>query len=268
MRVLPTTTCGALMSKSGHIPAPVISDSRQWRLTGRVADACSSKLKTLHRNPYCSAATGKPVKEENLHGWTTKDINWPVPGKESVARTIILDNTTTAKSITQRWAREKEAQFIAGVWKMWTAGSHSVDSGGGAAAVGKHRNECRSHHSYLGAVRIEVFNTGLWPIELTLEVTHEKRDTLQKLEVKMVAVVSDFQTTIQCAAHLAPGLGQHFSTWINVLAKALHTDCITTENHRVPAHFDIPAHTDDDCLANLAQDPSGVKVKERLYTTA
>jgi len=117
-------------------------------------------------------------------------------------------------------------------------------------------------------VHREVFDTVLRAIELMSEVTIEMRDTLQTLEVKMVAVLSDFQTTIQCAAHLVPGPWQCFTRRINVPAKALLTLSIATEIYWVPAHIDIPGQTDADCQVNLAQDPTGVMVIERPYTTA
>jgi len=52
---LPTTPWGALMTESGLTPAPGILDSRQQRFTARLADACSSKLKVLYRNPSSGA---------------------------------------------------------------------------------------------------------------------------------------------------------------------------------------------------------------------
>jgi len=65
---LPTTPRGALMRESGLTPAPVVLDSRQQRLAVRLADACSGKLKELHRNPASGAPICRVVKEVHEHG--------------------------------------------------------------------------------------------------------------------------------------------------------------------------------------------------------
>ena len=58
------------------------------------------------------------IKEEHEHGRETEGMMWPAPRKQSVVRTIILDDATAAKRTAQRWARENEAKIGAGVW-MW-----------------------------------------------------------------------------------------------------------------------------------------------------
>jgi len=115
---LPTTEQGALMRESGLPLAVVILDARQQRFTARLANTCSSKLRELHRNPTSGAPISKVIREEHEHRRTTEGTNWPPPGEESVVRTTILDDTTTAQSAAQCWAREMEAKVGAGVW-MW-----------------------------------------------------------------------------------------------------------------------------------------------------
>jgi len=66
--VLPTTPRGAIMRELGLTPLPVIVDSRQQLFVARLADACSCKLKELHRNPSSSAPICGVVKEEHDHG--------------------------------------------------------------------------------------------------------------------------------------------------------------------------------------------------------
>jgi hypothetical protein len=78
-----------------------------------------------------------------------------------VVRTAILDDATAAKRAAQRWAREKEAKVGAGIWMWRTDGSRSDDGQVGAAAVCKHRDEWRSHRSYLGTGRMVVFDAKL-----------------------------------------------------------------------------------------------------------
>jgi len=87
----------------------------------------------------------------------------------------------------------------------WTDGSRSDDGQVGAAAVCKHGNVWRSRRSYLGTGRVEVFDAELWAIRLALDATIEKRETLQRHEVKMVAVFNDLQAAIRRTAHLEPG---------------------------------------------------------------
>ena len=113
---LPTTPWGALMRESGLTPTGVVLDSTQQRFAARLADSCSSQLKELHRNPSCGALLCRVVKEVHVHGRTNEGMMWPAPGKESVVRTIILDDTTAAKRPLQRWARGNEAKTGAGVW--------------------------------------------------------------------------------------------------------------------------------------------------------
>ena len=205
---LPTTPRGALMRQSGLTPAPEILDSRQQRFAVRIDNPCSSKLKELHKNPSSGAPICRALRKEHEHGRTTEGMNWPAPGEEPAVRTAILDDTTGVKSAVQRWAREKEAKVGEGVWMWWTDGLRSDDGQVGAAAVCKHRNECRSRRSFLGTGHIEVFDADLWAIGLALELAIEKRGILQKHGVNTVAVFSDSQAAIRRAAHLEPGPGQ------------------------------------------------------------
>jgi len=112
---LPSTPQGALMTESGLTPAPVVLDSRNQQFAVRLADACSGKLKEFHRNPSSGAPICRVVKEELEHGRTTEGMMYPVPGEESVVRTIILDDTTASRRTVQHWAREKEAKIGVGV---------------------------------------------------------------------------------------------------------------------------------------------------------
>jgi len=146
---LPTTPRGALMRSSGHTPVTVTLDSRQPRFAPIQENACSSKLKELHRNPSSGALICRVVRKEHEHGRTMEGMSWPAPGEEPAVRTTILDDTAAAKSNAQCWAREKEAKIGAGVWMWWTDGSRSDDGGLGAAAGCKHGNERRHRRSFL-----------------------------------------------------------------------------------------------------------------------
>jgi len=256
------------MRESGLTPAPVILDSRQQRFAARIENACSSKLKELHKNPSSGAPIGRAVRKEHEHGRTTDGMNWPAPGEEPAVRTTILDDTTAAKSAAQRWAREKEAKVTEGVWMWWTDGSRSDDGRVGAAAVCKHGNEWRSRRSFLRTGRMEVFDAELWATGLALDVAIEKRETLQKHGVKTVAVFSDSQAAIRRAAHLEPRPGQRLARRINRRARSLFGHCIATEIHWVLGHTGIPGNEVADRQANLARDGSGSTVIERPYTSA
>jgi len=138
---LPTTPRGALMREAGLTPAPVILDSRQQRLTARLANACSNISKEIHQNPASGAPRCRASKKQHEHGQTTDGMTWLAPCEESVVRTIILDDHTATKRAVQHWAREKEAKVRAGVWMWWTDGSRSDDGRVGPAAVCKHGNQ-------------------------------------------------------------------------------------------------------------------------------
>jgi len=56
---------------------------------------------------------------------------------------------------------------------------------------------------------MEVFDAELWAIGLALEVTIERRETLQRHAVKTVTVFRNSQAAIRRTAHLEPGPG----TW-------------------------------------------------------
>jgi len=185
------------MRESGLTLAPVILDSRQQRFAARIENACSSKLKELHKNPFSGAPICRAVRKAHEHGRTTKGMNWPALGEEPVVRTIILDDTTAAKSAVQRCAREKEAKVGAGFRMWWTDGQRSDDGRVGATAVCKHGNEWRSHLSFQGTGRMEVFDAERWAIGLALDMAIENSETLQEHGVKMVALFSDSQATIQ-----------------------------------------------------------------------
>ena len=120
---LPVTLRGALMRESGLTPGPVTLDYRQQRFAARLENACGSKLKQLHSNPFSGAPICRVVRKKHEYGRTTEGINWRAPGEEPAVRTTILDDTAAAKSAAQRWAREKEAKMGAGVWMWWTDGS-------------------------------------------------------------------------------------------------------------------------------------------------
>ena len=256
------------MRESGLTPAPVILDSRQQRFAARLANACSSKPKELHEAPSSGTPICRVVGIEHEHGRTTEDMSWPAPGEEPVVKTIILDDKSTAKRAVQRWAREKEAKVGVGVWMWWTEGSHSDDGRVGAAAVCKHGTEWRTHRSYLGTGRMEVFDAELWAIGLALGETVKRRKRLQQHGVKTVAVFSDSQAAIRRAAHLEPGPGQRLARRINRRARNLLAHGIATEIHWVPGHSGIPGNEEADRQANLARHASGSTVIEQPYTLA
>jgi len=150
----------------------------------------------------------------------------------------------------------------------WTDGSRSDDGRLGAAAVCKHGNQWSTSRSILGTARMEIFEAELWVISLALDVTIEKRETLQIHGVKMVPVFSNSQAAIRRTAHLEPGPGQRLARRINSRARNLLAHGITSEIHRVLGHSGIPGNEEADRQANLAQDASGSTVMELLYTSA
>jgi len=124
----------------------------------------------------------------------------------------------------------------------WTDGSHSDNGRVGAAAVCKHGNQWSCSHSILGTGRMEIFDAELWAIGLALDVTFEKRETLQIHGVKTVAVFSDSQAAIQRTAHLEPGPGQRLARQIKRRAWNLLAHGIASKIHRVPGHSGIPGN--------------------------
>jgi len=66
-------------------------------------------------------------------------------------------------------------------------------------------NQWRFRHSYLGTGYMEVFDSELLVTGLALDVTNEKRETLQRHGVKTVTVFSDLQTAIPDVGHLDLG---------------------------------------------------------------
>jgi len=150
----------------------------------------------------------------------------------------------------------------------WTDGSRSDDGRVGASAVCKHRNQWSFSRSILGTERMQIFDAELWAIGLALDVTIEKRETLQIHGVKRMAVFSDSQAAIQRTAHLQLGPGQPLARRIKRRAWTLLTHGIATEIHRVPGHSGIPGNEEADPHANLARDASGRTVIERPYTSA
>jgi hypothetical protein len=114
------------MTESGLTPAPAILDSRQQPFAARLADACSSKLKELHRNPSSGAQICRVVKKEHEHGTTTKGMNWLTLGEESVVRTTILDDTTAAKrESSQHRSRVLDVVDRWIMFRRWPSGSCS-----------------------------------------------------------------------------------------------------------------------------------------------
>jgi len=72
---LPKTPRGARMRESGLTLTPATLDCRQQRFAARLENACSCKLKELHRNPSSGAPICRVVSKEHGHGRTTKGMN-------------------------------------------------------------------------------------------------------------------------------------------------------------------------------------------------
>jgi ribonuclease HI len=126
----------------------------------------------------------------------------------------------------------------------------------GAAAVCIHGSEWSSHHSYLGARGIDIFDTERWVTGLVLDVVIKKIDPLMMHGEKTVAVASDSQVAMQHAAHLDPGPGQRLARQINRSAQSLLTHGITTQVNWVQGHSHISGKEDADSQAYLACDSS------------
>jgi len=176
---LPKTPRRAQMRDSGLTPTAVLFEPRQQHSAARLANACSNKLRELHQNPSSGTPVCRAVMKELKHGQMTEGMSLLAPGKESVVRTVILDDATAANRAAQLWAREQEAKLGAGVWIWWTGGSRSDDGRVKAAAICKHREEWRSRCTYLGTGQTEVCDGTMLAIRLGLEVTMEMRETPQ-----------------------------------------------------------------------------------------
>ena len=113
-----------------------------------------------------------------------------------------------------------------------------------------------------------MFDSELWAIGLELEVRKEKRETMQRYEVKMVAVFSDSQAAIRQMAHLEPGPGQRLARQINRRGQTLLAHGIETEIHWVLGHSSIPGDKEADRQVNRACEARGDTEIELLNTSA
>jgi len=95
----------------------------------------------------------------------------------------------------------------------------------------------------------------------------EKRESLQRHGVKVVAVFSNSQAAIRHTAHLELGPAQRLVRRINSRARSFLINGIATESHWVPGYSIILRNQDADHLANVAQDASGRTVREPPYTS-
>jgi len=152
---------------------------------------------------------------------------------------------------------------------MWQPDKLRSDDGQvGAAAVCLHGNHWRSRRSLLSPGHVEVFDTRLWAIQLTLDVAIKKSETLQKHAVKMVAVFINSQAAIGFTAHLDPGPGQPLVRQISRSAWSLLAHGTATESHWVLGHSGIPGNNEADHLARLARDACGSTGLKQPYTSA
>jgi len=263
-----TTPQGAQMRESRFTPAPVMVDSRQEPFTVRLVNACSSMLKELQHNPSYGALICREIREEHGHRQATDGMDWPRPAEQSFVRTTIQDDTTAAKYAVQCWTREKIAKIGAGVWMWWTDGLSSDDGQVGAGAVCKHGNQWRSRRSCLCTGRMDVFEAEIWVIRLALDMVTERRETLQKHGVKMVAVFSESQAAIRSTAHLEPVTAQQLARRIDRRAGNVLPYTIPTEIHWVPGNSTIPRNEEANHQVSLARDATGSRVIDRAYTSA
>jgi hypothetical protein len=159
-------------------PKPAILESRQQQIPGRLAHACCNKLKELNQNASCGAPICRVGKKHHENGRTPWVINWVIPGEESVVSTIMLDDTTSAKSFKQHMPREQEAKIVAGV-RMWSiAGLHSDNHWVGAATVCKHSIQYRFGFSFPVPEYTEVFYTELWLFAVGLDMAIENESSV------------------------------------------------------------------------------------------
>lgn len=99
---------------------------------------------------------------------------------------------------------------------------------------------------------MEVFNAEWCAIGLTLDVTIEKRQILQRNVVKMVVVGIDSPAANQQTEHLEPGPGQQTARLIHLRVQALVTHSIKMEIDRLPGHSGISGNHNADCQVNNA----------------
>jgi len=265
---LPTTPRGALIRESGLTPAPVMLDSRQQRWAARLANAYSSKLREMHKDPSSSTPKHRVAEIKHKQSQRAEGMSWPPPVEEPVVKTILLDDKGTAKRAVQCWATEKEVTVGAAVWMWWTDASRSGNGRVGAAALYIHDNEWRTHRSRLGAGWMEFFNAELWVIGLMPGETVKRRQTRQKNGVTMVAVCNNSQAAIRWTASLELCAGQWIARRINRRLQVLLTHAIATQIHWVLGYLGIPRHKEADCHANLARQTTGRMVIERPYSSA
>ena len=127
----------------------------------RLPNARCNEVRKLNQTPSSGGPVCRAAKEVQEHGRSTQGMSWPALGKESVVRTVIMDDATTVKRAAQHRARGKEATVGVVVLKWWTDGSSSDDSRVGAPAVCMDRDKWRFHGSNLGTRRLEVFDAEL-----------------------------------------------------------------------------------------------------------
>jgi hypothetical protein len=100
---------------TGSIILSLRADTRPRNLRIHTTAFCSKgskcvqqQVNKLHEDPASRTLVYRAVKTQHKHARTTKGTNWPAAGEESLVRTPIVDNSTSAKRATQHWAREKE----------------------------------------------------------------------------------------------------------------------------------------------------------------
>jgi hypothetical protein len=152
---------------------------------------------------------------EHASGRRVETMSWPDRGEKPAVRTMKPGVDSAPKRVAKLWARTKESKAGSRTWMWWRDQSRIDDGRVGAAAVCLNGVSWMVFRTYLGMQQMEVFDFELWVVQVELQKSIARAETLRADGLWTVARFREPQPAMRLTSHLDRGPGQHLARAMN-----------------------------------------------------